>query len=159
MNSRSRSAGLRDVLHIPRTTIKSKTSKSSVSHLARAQNYKRNCCLFTYKDVFFTQVSKVKKIIGRYQNQNKLSIINRRFLRIATWNIRTLNFSGEEVLDYTVRLSPNDKRQLLIKEVKRFGQGNIEIDGYILIWCGQPNKHYSGVAILIKKDLLRDVTK
>ena len=166
MNSRSRSAGLRDVLHVPRTTIKSKTSKSSVSHLARAQNYKRNCCLFTYKDVFFTQVSKVKKIIGRYQNQNKLRIKKRRFLRIATWNIRTLNFSGEE--DYTLRLSPNDKRPLLIKEAKRFdldiiclqetriiGQGNIEIDGYILIWSGQPDKHFSGVAILIKKDLLR----
>ena len=98
--------------------------------------------------------------------KKKLSIINRRFLRIATWNIRTLNFSREE--DYTLRLSPNDKRPLLIKEAKRFdldiiclqetriiGQGNIEIDGYILIWSGQPDKHFSGVAILIKKDLLR----
>ena len=64
-------------------------------------------------------------------------------------------------------MSPNDKRPLLIKEAKKFdldilclqetrllGQGNIEIDGYVLIWSGQ-DKHYSGGAILIKKHLLR----
>ena len=137
-----------------------------MSHLARAHNYKTKCRLFTYKDQIFKQTSRINEIITRHNNKNSLIKKNRRFLRIASWNIRTLNFSGEE--DYGSRLSPNDKRPLLIKEAKRFdldilclqetrllGQGNIEMDGYVLIWSGQ-DKHYSGVAILIKKHLLRD---
>ena len=41
MNTRSRSAHLSDVHYISRNAIKSKTSKSSASHLARAQNFKK----------------------------------------------------------------------------------------------------------------------
>ena len=163
MNTRSRLGVPCDAFHIPRASTKSQTSKSSVSHLARAQNYKTNCRLFTYKDQIFKQHSRINEIIIRHNNKSNLTKKNRRFLRIASWNIRTLNFSSEE--DYGSRLSPNDKRPLLIKEAKKFdldilclqetrllGQGNIEIDGYVLIWSGQ-DKHYSGVAILIKKTL------
>ena len=70
MNPRSRSTGLRDVLHIPRNVIKSKTSKISVSHLARAKNYKRNCRLFSYQDTYFI-AEMYKKINKRIINNQK----------------------------------------------------------------------------------------
>ena len=72
MNTRSRLTDLRDVLHIPRNAMKSKTSKSSVSHLARAQNFKRNCRLFSYDNIFFSKHSNLEVISKKYKSKNQL---------------------------------------------------------------------------------------
>ena len=108
MNTRSRLVVPCDAFHIPRTSIKSQTSKSPVSHLAQDQNYQMNYCLFTYKDQIFKQTSRINEIRTRYNNKSKL---------IKKKN-RTLNFSWKE--DYWSHLSPNDKRPFLIKEAKIF---------------------------------------
>ena len=83
MNTRSRLVVPCDAFHIPRTSIKSQTSKSPVSHLAQDQNYQMNYCLFTYKDQIFKQTSRINEIRTRYNNKSKL---------IKKKN-RTLNFS------------------------------------------------------------------
>ena len=169
MNTRSRSAGPCDVLHIPRNAIKSKTSKSSVSHLARAQNFKTNCRLFTFNNVYFKSSTfkyPIEKKINKRKIKNKKA--HTVSVNIAAWNIRSLNYSREE--DYsTLKCTPNDKRPLLVKEAKRLhldvlslsetrllGQDNLEINGYLLVWSGQEDIHQSGVALLLKQEHTRE---
>ena len=127
MNTRSRSAHLFDVHYIPRNAIKSKTSKSSASHLARAQNFKKNCRLFTYNNSYFRS-SKFKSTIHA-NNEGKNKALKPQkgknpVLKIACWNIRSLKYSNEGDYSKNIRKQPNDKRPLLVKEVKKL---NIDI--------------------------------
>ena len=173
MNTRSRSAHLCDVHYIPRNSIKSKTSKSSASHLARAQNFKKNCRLFTYNNSYFRS-SKFKSTIHA-NNEGKNKALKPQkgknpVLKIACWNIRSLKYSNEGDYSKNIRKQPNDKRPLLVKEVKKLnidiiclsetrllGQNNLEIDGYVLLWSGKEDKHQNGVAVLARKELLQGI--
>ena len=46
---------------------------------------------------------------------------------------------------------------LSLSETRLLGQGNLEINGYLLIWSGQEEMHQSGVAFLIKREHTRDL--
>ena len=136
-----------------------------MSHLARAQNFKTNCRLFTFNNVYFRSSAfkyPIEKKINKRKIKNKKA--HTVSVNIAAWNIRSLNYSREE--DYsTLKCTPNDKRPLLVKEAKRLhldvlclsetrllGQDNLEINGYLLVWSGQEDIHQSGVALLLKQE-------
>jgi len=142
--------------------------------LARARNLKKNCRLFTYEDICFSEEINVGKDLCHKKNNipitGKLQSKSSSTLKIAGWNIRSLKFDCEEDYRKNVNLSPNDKRPLLIKEVKRLnidilclsevhllGNDNIEFEGYVLLWSGHDKKHQNGVAILLKKELARGI--
>ena len=90
-----------------------------MSHLARAQNFKTNCYLFTFNNVYFRSSAfkyPIEKKINKRKIKNKKA--HTVSVNIAAWNIRSLNYSREE--DYsTLKCTPNDKRLLLVKEAKR----------------------------------------
>ena len=101
---------------ISRNVIGSKTSKSFILHLAHAQNYKRNCRLFSYQDTYFTARTLQRNAEEDYSQ--KCSSPNDK-LPILIKEPKSLN------LDF-----------LCVSETRLLGSDNLEFDDYVLVWFG-----------------------
>ena len=73
-------------------------------------------------------------------------------LNIATWNVRSMYQAGKlaNVILEAKRLNID---VIGISEVGWTGQNRINVDGYELIYSGNPDKHEHGVAIMITSEL------
>ena len=98
---------------------------------ARAQNYKRNCRLFSYQDTYFTARTLQRNAEEDYSQ--KCSSPNDK-LPILIKEPKSLN------LDF-----------LCVSETRLLGSDNLEFDDYVLVWFGKETEHQSGMAILRKK--------
>lgn len=89
----------------------------------------------------------------------KSKLNNRSYVKIATWNIRSINGKENEIIE-EMKLQKLD--YLGVTEIKKKGRGMEELkDGYWLYWSGVETKERGaeGVGLVVKPENINNILK
>ena len=81
---------------------------------------------------------------------------NRENMKIATWNVRTMNQAGK--LENITQEATQLKVDILgLAEVRWVESGNLQCDSHTLIYSGHKKEHKHGVGLLLSKAVCQSV--